>query len=296
MKRILEKKEYIPDGDFPFDIQRYTIGREHVIPSHTHDFYELVYVVSGSALHEMSGHTYQLRSGDVFVLEPDAYHRYQGSANDDTIVYNVLFETSFLHREIGSLLRLPSFIEFFYLSPFLRKSASFVPFIRLNEVQSLQILDNLQKIHKESTERQEGYRLVIKTRWIECLILLSRFHQNNLSGSHVELSDKERVESVRHLVEHNYRQSFSLEQLSRLCGMSVSSFTAKFREITSMSMLDYRQSVQIKHACDLLETTNKKVLDIALETGFNDISFFNKVFRRHTGLPPNGYRNRGPHR
>ncbi|MFD0673757.1 helix-turn-helix domain-containing protein [Cohnella sp. GCM10027633] len=292
MEQLLRKQDYMPDGEFPFVVQRYNIRKGTEIPSHAHDFYELVYVVSGSATHEMADHRYALRPGDVFILEPHASHRYEASPHEDTIVYNVLFDTAFLQREIETLLRLPGFVDFFYLAPFHRASASFVPFIRLDELQSGLLLDSLKRMETELAERQAGYPLLVKNRWIECLIMLSRFHRDGTSGNRPELSDRERIESIRHLIETNYTRSFSLEQLSKLCGMSVSSFTAKFKDATGMSMLEYKQSVQIRHACRLLETTDDKVVAIALETGFDDISFFNRTFRKIKGRTPKDYRRR----
>ena len=78
MGEVYRKEYFFRDERFPFHIARYRIGRGQVIPSHTHDFVELVFVVEGDASHEMGGHTYRLRPGDVFVLEPSAYHSYLG--------------------------------------------------------------------------------------------------------------------------------------------------------------------------------------------------------------------------
>ncbi|WP_219838214.1 AraC family transcriptional regulator [Paenibacillus sp. R14(2021)] len=284
---------FFKQEDFPFFIDRYTIKRGEYIPSHTHDFIELVFVVEGSAEHDMSGHTYQLAAGDVFVLEPNVYHSYRCAPEKDTVVYNVLFEAAFLQREMDVLQQLPSFVNFFYLLPFLRKSHSFVPYHPLLPVQKLQIQSHLAAIYEEFTERRDGYQLLIKTRLIECLVWLSRYHQENREAvKQPSVSERAWMDSIIHFVERHYHQPLTLQQLSQLSGMSVSSFTAKFKEAAGMSLLDYKHTVQIRHASTLLLSTDKKVLDIALETGFGDVSFFNRVFRKHTGLTPREYRSR----
>ncbi|MBW7455359.1 helix-turn-helix domain-containing protein [Paenibacillus sepulcri] len=281
---------YFKDSRFPFYIDRAVIRRNEPIPSHTHDFVELVFVVEGSAFHEMSGHQYRLATGDVFILEPNVYHSYLGSADEDTLVYNVLFDTAFLQKELEALQEIPAFIDFFYLMPFLRKSQSFIPYHPLQAAQKLQFQGHLQTIYEEYEQERDGSQLIIKTRWIECLVWLSRYHQENRSTERHTLSDRERILSIRNFVELNYRQPLTLIQLSRICGMSVSSFTAKFKEATGQSLMDYKHEVQIRHASALLLDTDTKVLDIALETGFNDVSFFNKMFRKHTGVTPREYR------
>ncbi|NBD26958.1 AraC family transcriptional regulator [Paenibacillus glycinis] len=292
---IYKGDTYFKLDDFPFFIDRCTIGKNEYIPSHTHDFIELVFVVEGSAVHEMSGHAYQLAAGDVFVVEPNVYHSYTCAADRETIVYNVLFDAAFLEREMNVLQQMPSFINFFYLVPFLRKSHSFVPYHPLQPSQKIHVQAHLQTIYEEFAQRRDGYQLVIKTRLIECLVWLSRFHQDNReSEQRPGVSDRAWMESIIHFVDQHYYQALTLRQLSRLSGMSVSSFTAKFKEAAGMSLLDYKHTVQIRHASTLLRSTDKKVLDIALETGFGDISFFNRVFRKHTGCSPREFRSRAP--
>ncbi|BBH18930.1 AraC family transcriptional regulator [Paenibacillus baekrokdamisoli] len=282
---------YFQDERFPFFIDLCTIRKQEHVPSHTHDFVELVFVVEGSADHEMSGHHYKLTAGDVFVLEPNVYHSYTASSDEDTVVFNVLFDAAFLQKELEVLQQLPSFIHFFYLSPFLRKAQSFVPYHPLQAGQKLHIQHHLQIINEEFQTKREGYQLLIKTRFIECLVWLSRYQQENRNGKQEEVSDQAWMESIRHFVEQHYQQPLTLKQLSRLCGMSVSSFTAKFKGATGMSLLDFKHAIQIRHASEMLRTdANKKILQIALETGFNDLSFFNKMFRKHTGVTPREYR------
>lgn len=284
---------FFQQDDFPFHIHRYTITRGEHIPTHTHEFVELVFVVEGAAIHEMSGHTYQLAAGDVFVVEPNVYHSYTCSPDKETIVYNVLFNASFLQQEMEVLQQMPSFVGFFYLVPFLRKSQSFIPYHPLFPAQRLQIQSHLQTIEDEFRQQREGYQLMIKTRWIECLVWLSRYHQENRNSQKPSaISDQAWMDSIVNYVELHYYQPFTLQQLSQLCGMSVSSFTAKFKDATGLSLVDYKHTVQVRHAANLLQTTDKKVLDIALEVGFGDISFFNRMFRKHTGVTPREYRRK----
>ncbi|QHW33884.1 AraC family transcriptional regulator [Paenibacillus rhizovicinus] len=292
---IFKGDMYFNLDDFPFYIDRYTIQKNEYIPPHTHDFIELVFVVEGSATHEMSGHTYQLAAGNVFVVEPNVYHSYACEPDKDTVVYNVLFDAGFLQREMEVLQRMPSFVDFFYLVPFLRKSHSFVPYHPLQPSQKVHIQAHLQTIYDEFIQRRDGYQLVIKTRLIECLVWLSRFHQENREADRrLGVGDRAWMDSIINFVDQHYYQPLTLQQLSRLSGMSVSSFTAKFKEAAGMSLLDYKHTVQIRQASTLLRTTDKKVLDIAHETGFGDISFFNRIFRKHTGYTPREFRSSPP--
>ncbi|MCU6707921.1 AraC family transcriptional regulator [Paenibacillus sp. J5C_2022] len=290
---VISKEHYFRSSTFPFHIEQYTIGHHERIAHHTHDFIELVFVHSGSAHHEMAGQRYTLQAGDVFIVEPNVYHSYEGSPQEETTIYNVLFDSGFLQAEMGTLLQLPAFARFFYLLPFMRSNASFVPFQPLTEEQRAVIRQHLDTIHHEYMEEREGWQLIVKTRWMECMVWLSRYLPTERLQGQSASPDYDWIGSVCHLIQQQFRQPISLAQVSRMCGMSESSFRAKFKEATGSSLLDYKHAVQIRYACSQLKESNRKVLDIALDSGFNDISFFNKIFRKHCGITPRDYRERG---
>ncbi len=287
---IFKGSSFFSNPQFPFYIDRYTLKKKEDIPQHTHDFMELVFVVHGTALHHMSSSSYHIKSGDVFVIEPQVYHSYSGAEHEEAVLFNVLFHPELLRKELEALKQMPSFIKFFYLSPFLRRNASFIAHSFLKEHQKLQMEQHFSLIHEEFSKKKAGYELIIKTRLIETLVRLSRFYQENTLTSSEVLSVEQWMQSICHYIEHNHQQTMTLKQMSDLCGMSISSFTTKFKQRTGQSFIDYKHVIQIKQACILLKETNEKILYIALEVGFNDISFFNKVFRQHMKVTPKEYR------
>lgn len=287
---IYEGSQFFYDPEFPFYIDRYTIKRGENIKPHAHEFVEFVYVVSGGAVHEWAGKSHALASGDVFAIEPNTYHSYIGSADKETVVYNILFERKLLQNEMEALLHFPAFIDFFYLAPFLRNNATFVPYTPLNDYQRIQIDGHLRTMLEEYKERRDGYQLIIKNRWIECMVLLSRYHAENRGPEPKDLTKDDWIASIRNFVELNCDRELSLSQLAGTCGMSVSSFTAKFKQATGLSLVDYKHAAQITRACRLLAEDDTKIAGIAYDVGFNDISFFNRVFRKHMGMTPKAYR------
>jgi len=220
---------------------------------------------------------YKIRRGEAVpththdFLEPQTYHSYAGSETEDAVVYNVLSKRGFLQGEFDALLQMPAIVNSFYLAP--------------------QIESHLAKMSEEFEARRNGYRLIIKSRWIECLVLLNRFYEDGARRNEPSLGAEEWMRSIVHFVEEHYRQPLTLAQLSVTCGMSVSSFTAKFKKATGMSFMDYKHSLQIRHACDMLRTTDTKIVYVAYSAGFQDVSFFNRVFQRHTGMSPRRYRS-----
>jgi len=290
----MKGQQFFDDPSFPFFMDRYTIKPNEIISPHNHDFVEFVYVASGNAMHEWMDKNSPLSPGDVFAIEPNTVHGYVGSTDRETIVYNILFHRKLLEREIESLLRFPAFIDFFYLAPFLRNNASFVPYTALNDYQRLQLEAHLRDMYEEFKQRRDGFSIIIKSRWIECLVLLSRYHEENrklLPTSNAPSKD-DWMTSIVEFVERHCDQELTLVSLAETCRMSVSSFTAKFKSATGMSLVEFKHAAQIRRACQALKQTEDKIANIAMNVGFNDISFFNRIFRKYTGCTPREFRKK----
>lgn len=287
---VYRAESHLPNPAFPFAIHKYTIQPGEFIPSHTHDFVELVYVLSGNADHELAGVSYPLHPGNVFVIEPSIYHSYRGADNSPTVVYNVLFQVGLIQRELQSLCQFGSFINWFYLAPFLRRTALFVPYLSLDGAQALQLEGQLNALLSEIENRQLGYQLFCKTQLIGCMIYLSRCCSDRGWIADTARSSDEWLTTVVRFLEEHYRHPISLHQLSRLCGMSVSSLATKFKRLTGITILEFKHQVQVREACHLLKATDDKVLTVAQTVGFDDLSFFYRVFRKQMGMTPTQYR------
>jgi quercetin dioxygenase-like cupin family protein len=160
-------REFFPESSFPFFIDRYTIRKGETIPSHSHSFYELVYVVEGNARHEMLGIAYELKPGDVFIIEPDVSHCYQGHFGQETVVFNIMFKLELLRDQLNGLSGIPEFVDFFYLAPFLRKSSEFCPYVSVSGRVKNQLESKLLMMEFEVANRSPGYRLIVKTAHME---------------------------------------------------------------------------------------------------------------------------------
>lgn len=287
---VFRTESHLPNRSFPFTIHKYTIQPGEFIPSHTHDFVELVYVLSGNADHELAGVSYQLHPGNVFVIEPSIYHSYRGADNGPTVVYNVLFQVGLIQRELQLLCQFGSFVNWFYLAPFLRRTALFVPYLSLEDGQALRLEQQLNAMLSEIENQELGYQLLCKTQLIGCMIYLSRCRsEHGLIEDNARSSD-EWLTTVVSFLEQHYHHPISLQQLSRLCGMSVSSLTTKFKRLTGLTILEFKHQVQVREACHLLRATDDKVLTVAQTVGFDDLSFFYRVFRKQMGITPSQYR------
>ncbi|HMV41838.1 MAG TPA: helix-turn-helix domain-containing protein [Leptospiraceae bacterium] len=102
-------------------------------------------------------------------------------------------------------------------------------------------------------------------------------------------SDKEML-IAQEWIENNCNRLLSFNEISEKLVMSQRTLNRRFKEATGLSPVDYLQNVRIESAKIFLETGNDTVQEIAYLVGYEDISFFRKVFKKITGITPNQYR------
>ena len=119
----------------------------------------------------------------------------------------------------------------------------------------------------------------------------------SLSSKTFGLSNASRYQSsidaaLRHLIA-NFRQEIRLQTLLKLSNMSRPTFARQFKEHAGRTVSEFVNELRLQAACRELLETDKSILAIALDCGFNQISFFNRLFRREKGCSPREYRKNG---
>ncbi|MBS0632177.1 MAG: helix-turn-helix domain-containing protein [Verrucomicrobia bacterium] len=107
----------------------------------------------------------------------------------------------------------------------------------------------------------------------------------------------EHQEAVRRAVSFilaHYHRSLGLPELLRLTNMSRATFARQFRRHAGKSFSTFLNQVRLQAVCRALRDTNELVGNIALDHGFNQVSFFNRLFRREFGISPSAYRENVP--
>lgn len=101
-----------------------------------------------------------------------------------------------------------------------------------------------------------------------------------------------RLEELIRYVEEHYAQAFTLAELAGLSGLSPSGLSRAFRQQVGTPLFEHINNIRVRKACLLLKRTEAGVLEIAYSVGYNNVSFFNRCFRRLMGMSPRQYRAR----
>lgn len=102
----------------------------------------------------------------------------------------------------------------------------------------------------------------------------------------LEENNESKIAKALKIIHDNYKENHDMETLSRVCGMSVSSFHTHFKNITSFTPLQYIKKIRLTKAKDFLTKYDYKVVDVAYELGYDNPSHFSRDFKSYFGYSP----------
>jgi len=266
------------------------IDYEHfTYPWHFHGEYEIIYIQEGTGQRFVGSSVEPFSEGHVIMLGPNLPHCMQSDPaywkGDKTVRVKgiiIQFETDFMNHSVAN------YPQFFPIKTLLEASRRGLFFsapenagiVRLVEqmpatrgmMQVIKLLTLLQKM-AESTNRR---------------ILSSPQFQNPVS-----LTSDGKIEKITSYLCSEYTHPIHLKEMASMASMNPSAFCRYFKENTGKTFKQYVLDLRVGYACKMLMMGTRNVAQIALESGFDSISHFNRIFRRITGFSPTEYRAQG---
>ncbi len=285
------------DG-LPIFTNRATKQRPPELQMHMHDFIEIAYVMFGEGEHQIGGQSFPVRKGDLFIINPGVSHRFvsdMGCADDDFMVCNVDFSTDLIGEATLCLRKQIKIDDVFLYSAFF-ESSNTVPFyhIHLDGNHMAQVERIYEDIYNEYQLKQVGYEHIVFSHLMILLVLVLRLitcHDRYDSDNSYE---KDIIKhAIRYIDEHFTDSTLTLEDVASRAFLSKNYFGKLFRKYANQKFTSYVQNKRITAACDLLASTDKKIIDIIEMVGYHDVKYFNEIFRRTTGMTPSEYRRQG---
>ena len=93
-------------------------------------------------------------------------------------------------------------------------------------------------------------------------------------------------------IEENYQHPISIDEISDVCHFSSSHFMKYFKKVMGTSFTDYLNEYRLSMASRLLLSSSDNILEIAAECGYDNLSYFNRLFKKKYGVTPSAYRNK----
>lgn len=270
-----------------FPLRVVTTEMQERVPDHTHDFVEIVIFQRGTAIHSLysSGKksSYTVMQGDCFSVLPQETHSFENG--NRAFYYNIIFSPSLLapHQE-----ELSAFSTWDTL--FAERSDAPRTKIHLPLNERLQLEEFLKQLTHELKTRSCGYKTGATALLLQILLTILRCDSQMMITSETTLRNTPDLLKVINMLEKSPENRYTLLQMAKTAGMSVSNFTQKFRLLTGVSPTEFLLSKRIEKAEHMLKNTDHPVYTIADMCGFNNINYFIKTFRRFRNTTPAKFR------
>lgn len=274
--KYLDYKETRTHGtpDFPY-------AYYHITPSHPrynmiyhwHTQYELIYVSKGSINMLVNCREYCINASEaLFILGGMMHGGTPENAEYECLVF-----------EVDANMRKNLMLD--------DRSAEFISNIKRPE--PIKIFGDtetealIKKIFGEFHACADCYRPIVTGAVMQLLGTLAR--RDNKQVAKADIRRMNSLKNALTYIEKHYTEYVTLDDIARDTGMNSRYLCKVFRDMTHRTPVDYLNYYRIECACEQLATTDERITDIALGCGFEDPSYFVKVFKRYKSVTPSQY-------
>ncbi len=253
---------------------------------HSHEFHELVMILSGRGRHVTAEGEYEITAGEVFMIRGALAHGYKQS--DRMHLVNILFDPRLLRLPMFYLDDLPGYHAFFLVEPKLRRHAQFRHSLRLPPAELAEAAAIVARLEHELSRKPAGYRFMACAHFMQLVAFLARGYFRTAANDGEGWS-LQKVSEVLSYIDSRYRERITVAMLAKVAGMSESTLTRTFHKVMGRPPLDHVIRVRIGRARELLRRRGARVTETAFACGFNDGNYFSRQFRKVTGMGPRVY-------
>ena len=260
-------------------------GRKNNLRIHYHSLIEISLILEGSGIYKINGRKYEINEGDIFFFRPNEAHCITDIEEKGMKLLNLHIAPYYLYTNFQNALN----------SNYVKILTSSFPLIsnKINDTLEKENVEQLRSlfisIKNEMQTKKSDYLTVVINYISTMFILISRVYKDG-SFSHKEKQSYKKILTAIDYIDNNFTQDVTLDLLCEKVNYSRCYFSSIFKKCMGMSLWDYLCIKRIEYALNLIKTTDKNLLDIALESGFNNTVNFNKPFKKYTNLPPSAFR------
>lgn len=289
-------KENITHGttDRPITGLRFSNGKNTPNPErlfvnrHWHHTVEILYITKGNYLLEINLEEYAIKEGDICFLNAEDLHQITGSA-ENTRHEVCIFD--------------PKILDFSYhdefeeqvLSPFLSHRQILPHILRTSDEHYEYLQPLLLQLMECSFLKPAGWYVSCKLLLLQIINSMHDLGMLQTADELLSAADKLKIDRYKKLVSYidqNYSRPVSLNELAEVSCCNPQYLCRYFKEITGTSPVQYLISCRVEHACTFLLETTDPILDISMDCGFENVSYFIRKFKQLKGCTPKEYRCR----
>ncbi len=262
------------------DLQEYYKG---FVNWHKQPTIEISVIIEGAVNVYVLEHEQTLEEGDGFFIMPGFLHSIRPASGYEASKYfTLIFYPEILYGIHGS------YYEKAFYYPIASCNIPFFAF-RKCDTWTVEIFPKLKWIADNFSENSPEFRLktqhILQDIWT---LFASNLPEQQINPSPAPHDNKKILNLITWLHTH-YQEKFSLNALAENTSMSRNECCRYFKHMMNMTITEYLLEYRLSKAAALLESSGLNITEIAEQTGFCDVSYFIKMFRRKTGITPKAY-------
>lgn len=242
---------------------------DNMSKSHFHEYYEIYFLDSGRRNHVTNNQILEMQSGDCIIFPPLNMHHSYGETD-------VPFSRVCIYFRPDMILS----------SEVLEKIPENPVVFRPDEKSLRNFRRKVYEMLTEGGNRGPFRETELQALLNQILVAILRM-QKAASGA-----NGTRMARILNYISGHYAQDLSLSDMADIFGISEYYFCREFRKYTNRSFIEYLQITRVMNAKRLFMETDMNVTQVAMQTGFSNLTHFNRVFRSISGETPSSYRRK----
>lgn len=282
-------KEKIPHGDALFPMAVHVTpasgpGRERLY-CHWHEEMEFLVVTEGGAEFHIGTRSHRMYAGEALFIRPHQLHSATAIGTLPSAFFAVVISPSLMQSYTDDL------IQQKYIDPVLCAKRIFPEELKGNSDWDSGVLERLFQIRNLFLRKDTGYEMLIKACMFEIWHLMT-LHSVSPDSAPYKNDDYQvaKIKSILNYMHQNYGRAVTSREISTHFHMSEGYFCRLFKETVKMSATNYLNYYRICKSLPLIRQNDRKLSDTAGLVGFNNTSYFNKVFRKFMHCSPSEFK------
>ena len=276
-------------GSLEFPVAVYLDDVSHkYVNWHWHEEFEIGFVTEGSVVLGCGNRKYQMECGDIFFINSYVLHSmHKNNTFKQAVFKSIAFHSSIISESINSIFYIK------YLLPVLSNSNFRECIITKDSCSYQSMLDTLSKVWNLVYSEDSDYEIKVRNELSTLFCILNRFQKNikeTISPKMPNYLPEKRVQVLLDYIHTHYQDKITIEELAKTASISKTEVLRCFKAIMGLSPISYLNSYRLQRAAHMLINTEKSIQEIAEGCGFDDNSYFSKLFKKKYHVTPHDYR------
>lgn len=272
---------------FPFELYHTTdpIGT-YFVSCHWHTDVEILHMQQGQIQLFINGEPYLIEKDTIVFINREELHHLH-SVVPDVIYDAAVFPLEFLAFDTMD------YCQQKYLLPLIQKRLTFPRLIQSSHPCYQELLHQLHVIEQLHTQFPAGYQMATKAALFQILSILIQHNALIAETDSEFLPNERKQELLRRIIVYvkaHAHEKVSLEETAAHFYMSANYFCKYFKKQFGYTFTGYLNNLRLEHACRLLSETALPIMEISMQCGFDNLSYFNRLFRQKKSVTPSKYR------